>query len=131
MDTRLGERVALHLAIRITTTRPQAMSIGRLMNLSRSGALIVGCDLQLFSLIQVDLDPQRTLKPEEGRLAAYVTRVAEAGVGIEWCEFAPPAVAALLRSAADTLDPTRHRQRDPVPSDDSLGAAAHSNHPPA
>ncbi len=125
MDTRLGERVALHLAIRITTTRPQVMSIGRLMNLSRSGALIVGCELQLFSLIQVDLDPQRTLKTEEGRLSAYVTRVEEDGVGIEWCEFAPPAVAELLRSAADTLDPTRHRQTDPVPIDDSLGVVAH------
>ena len=124
MDTRLGERVALQFAIRITTTRPQVMSIGRLMNLSRSGALIVGCELQLFSLIEVDLDPQRTLKAEEGRLSAYVTRVEEDGVGIEWCEFAPPAVAALLRSVTDTLDPTRHRQTHPVPSDDSVGAAA-------
>lgn len=129
MDTRLGERVALHIAIRITTTRPQRMSIGQLMNLSRSGAFIIGCELQLFSLVQIDLDPQRSLKTEEGKLSAYVTRVEDDGVGIEWCEFAPPVVAALLRAATDSLDPTRHRHTDPVPVEDSLGSVArHSLH---
>jgi hypothetical protein len=119
MDTRLGERVVLHLVISIVAIRPRMVSIGRLMNLSRSGAFIAGCDLQLFSLVQVDLDPHRASQPDEASVSAYVTRVDQEGVGIEWCEFAPPAVTALLGSAAYPLDPMRHRQTEPVPLDGS------------
>jgi hypothetical protein len=119
MDTRLGERVALHLVINIVASRPRLVSSGRLMNLSRSGAFIAGCDLQLFSLVQVDLDPHRASPPDEPGLSAYVTRVDKDGVGIEWCEFAPPAVTALLGSAPYSLDPLRHRQIEPVPLDGS------------
>jgi hypothetical protein len=112
MDTRLGERVALQCVISIVATRPRLASIGRLLNLSRSGALIAGCDLQLFSLIQVDLGPHRGSQPDEARVSAYVTRVDQDGVGIEWCEFAPPAVTALLGATAHSLDPLRHRQSE-------------------
>ena len=91
MDNRLGERVPTQLSIRLLSMRPQVISSGLMKNVSRSGALITGCDLQLYSLIQV------VLRSES--ISAYVTRVDEDGAGIEWCEFAPPAVAELVGNA--------------------------------
>jgi hypothetical protein len=98
MDNRLGERIPLQLAIRLVSTRPRTIGIGLLKNLSRSGALIVNCDLQLFSLIHVVLESDQGSKRAEEGVAAYVTRVCDDGIGVEWCEFAPPAVAALLQT---------------------------------
>jgi hypothetical protein len=117
MDNRLGERVAINLAVRLVSTGPRPMGIGLLKNLSRSGALIVNCDLQLFSLIQVVLEPHQGSKRDEESVAAYVTRVGDDGVGIEWCEFAPPAVVALLQTAVASSGTFGERQIDSVPSD--------------
>jgi hypothetical protein len=90
MDNRLGERLAIQLAVRLASARSSRTSIGRLRNLSRSGALISGCELQLYSLIDVVL--------REATIAAYVTRVEDDGAGVEWCEFAPPTVTELLQA---------------------------------
>lgn len=102
MDNRLGERVSIHRAIQLISTRPHRASIGRLINLSRSGAFIAGCETQLFSLVQVALDPHLRQKQVEDTIAAYVTRVCDEGVGVEWCEFAPPVVTELLQVAMRT-----------------------------
>jgi hypothetical protein len=118
MDTRLGERVALHRAIRIVGTRPPMSGIGRLLNLSRSGAFIAGCDLQLFSLVHVDLDPHQASQGAEVRAAAYVTRVELDGVGVEWCEFAPAAVIDLLRASTYARDSLANREVDPAQFED-------------
>jgi hypothetical protein len=99
MDNRLGERVSIHVDLRLVSTRPRTTSVGRTKNLSRSGALIADCDLPLFSLIQVIFESHQQPKTDEETIAAYVTRVCDDGVGVEWCEFAPPSVAALLRTA--------------------------------
>jgi hypothetical protein len=96
MDNRLGERVPIQLAIRLISTRPRTVSIGLLQNLSRSGALILNSDVQLFSLIHVVLASHQ--QKDEEPIAAYVTRVSDDGIGVEWCEFAPPAVVALLQT---------------------------------
>ncbi len=87
----------MQLAVHLKSTRPPATSIGRPRNLSRSGALVSGCDLQLFSLIHIVL--------QDETIAAYVTRLGDDGAGVEWCEFAPPAVAELLQTPATTSDP--------------------------
>jgi hypothetical protein len=97
MDNRLGERVPISLVIRLVSTRPRSIVVGLLKNLSRSGALIVNCDLQLFSLIHVVLQSHQGSNDEES-VAAYVTRACDDGIGVEWCEFAPFAVADLLRT---------------------------------
>jgi hypothetical protein len=105
MDNRLGERVAIQLAIRLTSTRPQLIGIGRLRNLSRSGALIGGCDLQLYSLVHVVLQSSGSPEKSDDVIAAYVTRLDADGAGVEWCEFAPPAVAQLLQASAALAQP--------------------------
>lgn len=96
MDNRLGERLPIHRTIRLVSSRPRSMSIGLLKNLSRSGALIANCELQLFSLIQVYLEFAQQPKIE-ATVGAYVTRIGEDGAGVEWCEYAPTAVTELLQ----------------------------------
>jgi hypothetical protein len=114
MDNRLGERVSIQVAIRLISTRPRTISTGQLKNLSRSGALIADCDLQLFSLIQVVLESPEQSNQDAATIAAYVTRVGAEGVGIEWCEFAPPAVAALLQTASGLPDVLRGTQIEAI-----------------
>jgi hypothetical protein len=125
MDNRLGERVPINLAIRLVSTRPRSIGVGLLRNLSRSGAFIGNCDLQLFSLIHVVLHPHQGATDEDA-VAAYVTRAGEGGIGVEWCEFAPPAVADLLQTALAASAALGERQRDstdPTQQD-------HSHHQP-
>jgi hypothetical protein len=113
MDNRLGERFPIQLAIRLISTRPRTISIGQLKNLSRSGALILNGDVQLFSLIHVVLEsPQQK---DEETVAAYVTRVCDDCIGVEWCEFAPPAVVALLQTAIASSGGFAERQIDSEP----------------
>jgi hypothetical protein len=111
MDNRLGERVPMGLVIQLVSTRPRSIAVGLLENLSRSGALIVNCDHQLFSLIHVVLHPHQGSNDEDA-VAAYITRACEGGIGVEWCEFAPPAVTDLLRAAAASSGAFAERQMD-------------------
>jgi hypothetical protein len=114
MDNRLGERVPINLVIRLVSTRPRSISVGLLKDLSRSGALIVNCDLQLYSLIHVGLHPHQGANDEDA-VAAYVTRTCDGGIGVEWCEFAPPAVADLLQAALASSGAFAERQMDSEP----------------
>jgi hypothetical protein len=97
MEHRWGKRFAVHRSIWITASRPRIASIGRLMNLSLSGAFIADLDLRLFSLIYVVLESPPRPKHDGDVICAHVTRVCSDGIGVEWCEFGPPAVAKLLR----------------------------------
>jgi len=117
MDNRLGERTSIQLAIRLVSTRPRTIGLGLLKNLSRSGALIVNCDLQLYSLIHVVFKSQPGLKQDDASVSAYVTRVSDDGIGVEWCEFAPPAVAELLQTVSGSSAALGESQGEPVTSE--------------
>jgi len=71
---------------------------GLMQNLSLSGALMkADCDLRLHLLIEVRIDlPAPAARSSV--VKAYVSRKLPEGVGIEWCQFAPPIVKDLLRS---------------------------------
>jgi hypothetical protein len=96
IDQRWGERFRVDIPVQLTV---QALSgiDGRLKNLSLSGALLIAnVDLRVHSLIEVRLAaPDRT---RSAPIKAYVTRKRHQEVGIEWCEFAHPAVKDLLRA---------------------------------
>ena len=75
---------------------------GRLKNLSLSGALIeADHELRLHALIEVSIQLAETGR--SARVTARVTRDVEGAIGVEWCEFAPSAIAELLRSPAIRL----------------------------
>ena len=122
MDNRLGERLAVHRSVRLIATRPRTASIGQVVNMSRSGACVVGCELPLFSLVQVEFEPLERSSHAKTTIAAYVTRVSDQGIGIEWCEFAPPLVAQLLQTEIDAVDALSERGGTDVPSDTAEAA---------
>jgi hypothetical protein len=109
MEHRWGERIGVDIPVRITG-QPFTVRTGRLSNLSVSGAFIlVDVDLRLLSRIVVAIELPQRPKYEAPLIPALVARKRKDGIGIEWCEFKPPAINRLLRSFT-----ARHyrRQRD-------------------
>jgi hypothetical protein len=74
------------------------VGIGRLANLSLSGALITPpFNLRVLARIQIFLE-SRGAKPLASCVDAYVVRHSNEGTGLEWCEFSPPVVTQFIRS---------------------------------
>jgi hypothetical protein len=97
MEHRWGERVAVDIPVRITG-HPFTVRTGRLSNLSVSGAFILAdVDVRLLSRILVAVELPRRPKREAPMIPAFVARKLKDGIGIEWCEFKPPAINRLLQ----------------------------------
>jgi hypothetical protein len=96
LEHRWGERIRVNLPVRVSAADLERVQ-GCLKNLSLSGAFLKSdCELRLHALIEVRIE----LPPPVARAAvieAHVSRKHSEGVGIEWCEFAPNIVKALLR----------------------------------
>jgi hypothetical protein len=107
MEQRWGERLLVNVPVRVSA-HPFSGHYGRLTDLSVSGGhLDVDMDLRPGGRVEIAvLLPYRS-KHEAPAVYAYVTRRYRDGFGIEWCQFAPAAVAELLRMAA------RHRYTAP------------------
>ncbi len=98
MENRWGQRVGVDIPVRITG-QPFAVRTGRLSNLSVSGAFIKAeFQLRLLSRIQVAIELPHCSRHDAPIIAACVARKGKDGVGIEWCEFAPPDISRLLQS---------------------------------
>jgi hypothetical protein len=78
---------------------------GYLKNLSLSGALLKSShDLPLHALIGVRIE--RPLPSTESCvIKARISRKPAHGIGIEWCDFAPPVVKELLRLPSGSYRP--------------------------
>ena len=96
MEHRWGERVGVDIPVRISA-HPFAMKHAQLTDMSVSGAsLETDLDLRVLSRIHLLIEVPHRIRSEASSVAAYVTRRGKSGVGIEWCEFAPPVVSELL-----------------------------------
>jgi len=97
VEHRWGERVRVNIPVHVSAP-PLGAVDGHVKDLSLSGALMkADCDLRLHLLIEVSIDlPAPAARTDV--VKAYVSRKLPEGVGIEWCQFAPPIVKALLRS---------------------------------
>jgi hypothetical protein len=114
MEHRWGQRLRVEIPVRIIA---HAFSVrhGVLCNLSVSGAFIeLDYDLRPLSRVQVALDHNHRSRHDAPTVAAYVTRKLKHGVGVEWCEFAPPDVTRLLRTF--TLRPHVRMRKPDVPA---------------
>jgi hypothetical protein len=86
-------------------TRPAASGIGRVLNISSSGAYMeTQLPLRLLSLIYLEPSDQSSAHGTSGRIAATVVRRDTIGVGLEWCEFAAEATEVYARLAAGPND---------------------------
>jgi PilZ domain len=98
LDHRWGERVKVNMPVRLESNQSGEAN-GCMQNLSLSGAFVRSeSNLRLNTLIEVSV----ALPPPSTRTAvikALVSRKLSYGVGIEWHEFAPNIIRALLRSA--------------------------------
>jgi hypothetical protein len=104
IEHRWGERVRVDIPVHVTAPSSAAVD-GHMKNLSLSGALMkADCDLRLHLLIDVHIEVPAP-SPRTGVVKAYVSRKLPEGVGIEWCQFAPPIVKDLLRSPSIRFPP--------------------------
>lgn len=107
MEHRWGERVGVDIPVRITG-HPFSVRTGRLSNLSVSGAFIrADVDVRLLSRILVAIELPHRLKRDAPMIPAFVARKLKDGIGIEWCEFKPPAISRLLQSSIARYRRTR------------------------
>ncbi len=110
MEHRWGRRSAVNVAVTLHSGAGTVVR-GRLANISLSGALVL-TDVRLPSFTQliVELESSRPSESVPEMVSAFVVRHSARGLGVEWTEFSPPAIAALLRHPAATLasDATEH-----------------------
>jgi hypothetical protein len=96
MEHRWGHRREISRAVHLGT-RSGLAARGRLTNVSISGAFVVSpLPVSLFSYIKVQFTAMVNGKRARMAVEAQVVRKEAAGFGIEWCEFAPEAVRALV-----------------------------------
>ncbi len=109
MEHRWGVRHSIELPVRLDA-RPNRLTFGRLLNASSSGAYIeTDAAPPLFSRVCVELEWGVFHRTESRRLAAYVVRHEEGGIGLEWQEFAPAAILELIERGL--AQDARERQR--------------------
>ncbi len=116
MEHRWGKRSAVDIGVRLYL-RSEVIGTGSIANASLSGALVhTACRLQPFNLVTIELE-SGVLHNTPQRIGAYVVRVAPDGLGLEWCDFAPPAIATLLaRANAARASASRARGRERLPA---------------
>jgi hypothetical protein len=107
MEHRCGSRVEVDMPVRLVS-RPGAIGLGRLLNVSLSGAY-VQTDLQPEFLALVRLELTETPGARAARMPAdsFVVRSSLGGIGLEWCA-APPKWIAQLLHADDEPEPHGH-----------------------
>jgi hypothetical protein len=97
----------------------------RLENVSLSGAFVrTPVCIPVWSQVEVELDLPRMRRSDRFRVPAYVVRATEEGVGLEWSDFAPRAVRALLAIARTRVALHRDPRRDRISIDPSPGLPA-------
>jgi PilZ domain len=100
VEHRWGRRFSLDIAVRLRRTAGAAIN-GRIINTSLSGAFVrTDCHLPPFTHVLLDLDGDAASRGQPQSIEAYVVRASREGVGLEWCEFAPPAIVGLIAHAS-------------------------------
>lgn len=109
MEHRWGERVAVRLTVELSYGSSSPV-VGSMENVSSSGAFVrTEGRGPPRGPVEVIFPVPRSGRGRAERIAAYVVRETEAGVGIEWCEFAPRIVRELM--VRDRARGTRARAR--------------------
>jgi hypothetical protein len=96
MEHRWGHRHEISRAVHLGT-RSGLASRGRISNVSISGAFVVSpLPVSLFSYVEVQFTAMVNGKRARMTVEGQVVRKEATGFGVEWCEFAPEAVRALV-----------------------------------
>lgn len=105
MEHHRGQRRSTDVAVQFFT-RPDATGIGRLVNISSTGAFMeTQSPLRILSLLYVEpIGLPSVNNGTSGRLAATVVRCEASGVGLKWCEFAADTTKAFAHLVAGSID---------------------------
>ena len=96
MEHRWGNRHEISRPVRLGT-RGGIAARGRICNISLSGAYVVSpLPVSLFSYVRVQFTAMLNGKRTGAAVEGQVVRKDATGIGIEWSEFAPAAVRALV-----------------------------------
>lgn len=96
MEHRWGHRREVSRAVHIGT-RSGLVAQGRIANVSISGAYIVSpLAVSLFSYVQLQFTAMLHGKRTTASIEGQVVRKDSSGFGVEWSEFAPEPVRALM-----------------------------------
>ena len=96
MDHRWGMRVAVDLSVQIFC-RPRTVGIGRLANVSVSGAFVrSGFIPPLLARVRVMSAAEKPAGAFWDSVEGYVVRLQREGFGLEWVELAPVGICTLL-----------------------------------
>jgi hypothetical protein len=96
MEHRWGIRRKLDAGVKLYVRSRHPVS-GRLLNASSSGGYVAtGAPLPIMTRVHITLGCGNRLSHGRHRIAAYVVRSDARGIGLEWQEFAPVPVLALI-----------------------------------
>ena len=104
MEHHRGQRHSTDVMVQFFT-RPSTVGIGRVINVSATGAFME-TELLLRPLSLLYLEPTDCLPTHgtSGRIAATIVRCTPTGVGLEWCEFGAEGTRAYARLTAGSND---------------------------
>jgi hypothetical protein len=95
MERRWGNRLVSNELVRVTRDR-HVLGFARLQEVSLSGAFLKAA-WHLPSLTRICLHvPHGGNRHGTARVEAFVVRQGNEGLGVEWCDFAPPAIVNLV-----------------------------------
>lgn len=107
MEHRWGIRQPLEVDVNLYV-RPGHPVTGRLLNASSSGGYVAtNATVPIMTRVHITLGWGSPQRGDRHRIAAYVVRSDARGIGLEWQEFAPAPVLALI----DPLDTSPARIR--------------------
>jgi len=113
LEHRWGKRTTLDLAVKLHLSSG-AVVPGRIANASLSGALVrINARVPPLSRVLVELVTGNEQLTRAPGVAAYAVREMRDQVGLEWVDFSPPAVVALLSYRADGLHGNTKLRPDP------------------
>ncbi len=111
MEHRWGARIACDIAVRVDA-RPQLLALGFMRNASLSGGFIeTNARLLPCTPVLIQLESAALRYDWLRHVRAYVVRDDAAGLAVEWYEFAPEpirAVLALARNRAPASAEVQH-----------------------
>lgn len=112
MEHRWGHRLPVKIPVLLVPESGEPV-MGETENVSFSGALVqIPRSIRLFARLEVEVTLPGEFGGRAERVAAHVIRKSRHGAAIEWCDFAPRAVRALLL-ASDPLAPRAGNRETP------------------
>lgn len=113
MEHRCGIRRTLGVGVKLYA-QPGLPITGRLLNASSSGGYVAtSAKLPIMTRVHVALGWDGLQRNSRYRIAAHVIRLDADGVGLEWQEFAPAPLLALIDLAQTSLSHASPRQAQP------------------